>query len=1222
MSSDFVTISVADKPFKLSKAFFPSEKAGSRLIVDTSNVTFTDKNGLADVQKFLSALAAIPAAQRFVQTKALIDGLVPANFEAIADLLLSINFHFPNKFKPVAAQEIAWPEYLLEKLPICLDAKLLANHCRAYKWYVAASRRVVTIAHMSSTGLTKDFLRFVNRLTKEDPALAFALSPTTLHDNTLVAPKTARYFTCSPFGQDFSSSDNNSDKKISQFDPRDVTTDYKPLFLDEKSSHVKLGTVNKMESNQAKRKETAKTRLDHELKGLNDKSGFFPWFHPTRPDTGVLLAGGLPCAVTLDEAKWQLISKTTDIDLFVYGDTEEDRKDMTRIVLEHLESLGGKISHFVSVFKVDGLGREIQVVCPYARSPLGVLINFDSTFIQIGYQDGEFIATPGHCFFTPRSETLITRYNVRFHRMLKAIERGFMPVSDARGHLMYPTKTVFSSRWPFALSASKPLDEEWVLERARDAYIIAKKIDTSHYDSSLQAPVINDKELFDVLLEEFREKAKDSNAKESVTMSVYDPLKLNGTAKEKKDAMVTICRLKTSKPHIEWIATTTEEAMKTFHPQGATLSNGFDIYTAGVNSTLPIPEDGDTEGIYIGHVLLRNVKVVPASTSDKGKKTYNLAAPKDKPLTVEHQPFVDTDSKYPDRESRFMNAGKEPVREIEGIFLFGDIKDPKMLETDFKAHVERREANAKKLKTFAEKKQQARFARFSEERAKRRALEDQRRAVKGLPTLAEQAELDHKALEARRKLQQAKREAAIAKKNAKEGKSVKKQTAVVVEEPQPWAPKKAAPAFVIDGLEFNHPDWHTFTDKQKNLVIDVANRMLVATKNGPLTAESVRAVVKSGLSDNEYSPKPIGERELSIAKTFNDGLANHRSKSSGRPNINLSDVNVPPPKEKEELHDVEAVGPNAKRTEIGCGYFIAGETAFPAPHDWNQLTDAQRDDIIKLATGIVELDGNNKITAARAAEIAAMICRQVPAVSRPAPPATKTIPVKKTADELLREAKKAKEIETAAREKEERSKKDFSLRSTIDFGDLHRYMAEPAKLVTIGVHELPMLYKAFSNGGNEYTTISKEVIKRSDGMVKVRAPVAFSDCLIFDVDDLFVATKSVDSHPERRYNAVVHLANLERWIIKAHEHKDVITSSSSRELIMAALQEELNKEDQVGKMANAPVAEFMRALRHVANTKDFEDKANKAACSKPHAHPGLPGEMPTLFVSRLYVSKV
>lgn len=1088
MSSDFVTITVANRAFKLNKAFFAADLSLSHLDIGTAKASFTNSDGFADVHKFLSALVAIPAAQRFVQTKALIDGLCPANFEAIVDLLLTIKFEFPNKLKPKDAAnnhtELVWPEYLLEKLPICLDAKLLAAHCKAYTWYVAASRRVVTIAHMSSTGLSKDFLRFVNRLTKEDPALAFALSPTTLHDNTLVAPKTARYFTCSPFGVDSADSESGTE----QFTSQGIETSYKPVFLNEKSSHVKLGSSNRASLDRKKRQALAEARLVYELKGIKDEHGSFPWFHPSRPDTGVILAGGLPCAVTLDEAKWQLISKTTDIDLFIYGDSEDDRKDMTRIVLEHLESLGGKINHFVSVFKVDNLGREIQVVCPYARSPLGVLINFDSTFIQIGYQNGNFIATPGHCFFTPRSETLITRYNVRFHRMLKAIERGFMPVSDARGHLMYPTKTVFSSRWPFALSGSEQLDAEWVDRQARLAYAVSKKVKGVD-DETLKKMLIEDKELFDVVLAECDERAQKSRKNESVTMTVYDAEKVL-TEVKREDMVVTSLCLKTAKPHIEWIPTTTAEAMETFHPQGATLSNGFDIYTAGVNSTLPIPEDGDTEGIYIGHVLLRNVKVVPSAVNAKGEKQpCNLAAPKDKPLMVEHQPFADTDSKYPQRY-----ADKEPVREIEGIFLFGDIKDPKMLEKDFKTHLERREANAKKLKAFTEKKQQARYERHQKESAKRRELEDQRRAAKGLPSLAEQAELDRKALEARRKLQQAKREAAIATKNAKE------------------ASKKPV-------------------------------------KTGPVVANPLLQAVKQ------------------------------KSETKG----------------KEELDDVQAVGPNAKISSVPGPLLCA--TVAPAS------TSSVVQKILTVAPEIVK------------------VAQPV----NPAPPATKTIPIKKeikkSAAQLLKEAKKAKDIEDAEKKKDAKQKKDFSLRSTIDFGDLHRFMAEPAKLVTIGVHELPMLYKAFAKGGKEYTTTDKkQVIKRSDGMVKVRAPVSFSECMVFDVDDLFVATKSVDSHPERRYNAVVHLANLERWIIKAHEHKDVITSSSSRDLIMAALQEELAKEDN--KYTSAPVAEFMRAIKHVANTKAFEEKANQVACYKPHAHPGLPGEMPTLFISRLYVSRV
>jgi hypothetical protein len=1361
--TDSINISFDRTNFTLSAALFPPEHSGLKREIDHRPCSFSNpETGIDDVKSLLLKLAKVKTSDRFTETKAIIDCLPARNIEAMIYVLLKIRFRLPTP--PAGQVAPAWPEYLLEKLPICLEAALLAQHCQAYPWYLAASRRAVTIAHMSEKGLSKDFLKFVDRLTKTNPALAFALSPTTLHDNTLVAPKVAQYFTCSPFGK----------QSPSSFTSQGIETTYKTVFLNDKSDHVKLGASNRFPVDQKNQESTAKSRLMVATNGIYDQQGSFPWLHPSRPDTGVILAGGLPCGVMLDEAKWRFIAQTTDIDLFIYGDSEEDRKDMTRIVLEHLESLGGKISHFVSVFKVDGLGREIQVVCPYARSPLGVLINFDTTFIQVGHQAGHFLATPGYCFFTPRSETLITRYNVRFHRMLKAIERGFMPVSDERGHLMYPTKTLFSSRWPFSLSSSKPRTEEWVNDSARSAYLVIKKMTNVSIGTFKTLP-IEDPELFAVLVEEFREKLVEFNSQQKVHLEVYNPeAKPTPTADGKSTKTKTIVAdifLNTSKPDIAWIPTTTAEAMKTFHPQGATLSNGFDIYTAGVNSTLPIPEDGQTEDIYLSRVLLRNVTVLPSvdSTTKDGKKTYNLAAPKDKPLTVPHIPFLDTSKQYPaDKYSLKTGTEAEPVREIEGIFLFADVKDPKTLDSEYQQYIKRREENAAKFKRLVELKRTARHERLKLKHKKRHELENQRRAAKGLVSLEEQAELDRKAIEARRKLKQAKDEAFIATKNAKAGKkSSPKQAEVKTTEKEP--------AFVIDGLKFNHPEWDTFTERQKDIMIMAAKNLLYAAKRRPLTAEVVSETIG-------FSRTP-GDNDAIVAKLFNGAILN-QSLTTNNFSLDLANMQIPLAKDKEELYEVEAVGPNAKEvqavlprvptaipptplgyftvasgrcfltpinwnkwtdferrniisivnrilkvaqekdcladtivdiedtilrhgnhiglsmildtkfyqldsqvrtdatskrtpgglldkpTAVPDGYFMVEDGLFPIPSGWGKRTTAQRNDIVDNIKRILKLgrDKNYDMGSLRAdvyqilrtenlghygmavalttkyceLEKQGLLANMVKSSSRGSPNSVAQIhgtvtPVvvknvkkqiqkklEKSAKERLREAQRELDEEKADLEKEQRDKRNFSLRTTIDFEDLHKQLVVPKDVITIGVHELPLLYKAFAKGGKQYTTLNKEVVKRSTGMVRVRAPVTFDDCLIFDVDDLFLPAKSVDNHPERRYNAVVNLSNLERWILAAHEHKDVLTTSSSRELIMAALQEELKKQDAqfVGQKEGVKVAEFMRAIRHVANQREFEEKANQVSCYKAHPHPGLPGEMPTLFLSRLYVSKI
>ena len=528
---------------------------------------------------------------------------------------------------------------LEEKMPICTDAIKLENFVRNYPWYIEVSRRNVTLAHVSEKGLSKRIVNFIGYLTKTNPAMAFVLSPTTLHDNTLVSPQYAPYFTCNPF-----LSSNLSD----------VKTTYTSVV--EQYVH-KLERFDKVNSERVTF-EVAKSRLENFIKPILGEEGKFPW--RLKQDVGCIIAGGLPCAVVLDENRWQSISKITDIDIFVYGDSDVDRKDMVFLLLDHFSKIGAKFERFKSVIKVFIENCvEIQIICPYARSPLGVLINFDSTFIQIGYDGESFISTPGHCFFTPRNESLITRYNFRFHRFIKILERGFIPVSDERGHIMYPRKMFFSARWK--LFIEEPINP--------DVGDIRNKLERREY-SNAKREIRKQKDIeFGKKLvlnnEEGKQLREKVEARVSTILRVTKELGIQiwtiGVIDENCEEHT--CRITTSKPYVEWEEKTIEEIRRDFKPEENTLSNGFDIYTQGVNSVLPNITEAGILGIDNRVVLLRNVQIL------EEKPEYNLASSKDKPLNVKHLDFVDSRKVFPVSIYE-ADIRKERVRMVEGIFLF------------------------------------------------------------------------------------------------------------------------------------------------------------------------------------------------------------------------------------------------------------------------------------------------------------------------------------------------------------------------------------------------------------------------------------------------------------------------------------------------------------------------------------------------------------------------
>ena len=973
-----LTLQVADLQITFPGGFCNVQTVGKEVVESYVLSTPVIEKGVKLVPKtlvvsFLQKLGASLGDGLALRT--FVDKLETENLEAKIQVLIDLGFRVPADFETLPkgtnkkkenrgalSADSDLIELLKEKIAICTNESMLFQLAQRYPWYIQASRRAVTLSHVSKKGLQPEVIKFIAHLNKTRPDLAFLLSPTTLHDNTLVDPRVARFFTCDPYGQVLSMDRINekSGRLSSPF-----------------SSVVTEETLKELGGTRAKThgdKKVATQRIREVTKCIRTAEGFLPWSHPDTKDCGVLLAGGIVCAAELDEEKWQMIlADGSDIDLFVYGDTEEDRKAMVGIVLKHFDALGGKIEHFKSVFQIKGLGRDIQVICPFARSPLGVLINFDTTFIQVGYRelpiDGiqswqpTFVATPGHCFFshleTDGIQSLITRYNIRMFRLLKLLKRGFIPVSDERGHLLYPTKLFFSSLFPMNIINQSGYTEKWVKEHAVTAYLSEKGYTVDQLKKELGEDYlsrgadayskleIKDQECYDKHMAFWQEKREKHLENSPFTVMVY--AKPYGSTESVVSSAqcgnyVKQGYVPTSKPDVDWVAVTSvEEVMAEFHPDGATLSNGFDIYTQNVNKTLPLPADGVTADLYFSSVLLRNVRVVSA------KSAINVAAPKEKPLEMKRRELCDNVTSYPpcDYYKQEVQPGEEVVREIEGIFLFGEPRPQEDVDHEL-------------------------------------------------------VSLKHKEAQRLEKIKEHRIQGAICK------------------------------------------------------------------------------------------------------------LA-HKKK-------------VDPSKIKRE--DAEAK--------------------------------------------IVAVKPNKYID-------------PVPAIL-----------------------------------------KKITYRSQIGFGDLHKECEEHAGVVTVPVWEVPLIMTTFAKGAKFYMSASGKKVKRSTGMVKVRAPVYIDDCRVFDVDDLLLPARSLDAYPSRRYNVVVQLMNLNRWVIDVHAHADLTMLVKDEKVVMDLIMENLRDKTKIpaneGKSADGiHVSDFLRCVRYVANSTKLEMEARQKVCPLPHAHAGLVGEMPVLAASRFYV---
>lgn len=568
-------------------------------------------------------------------------------------------------------------EYLKENISICTSTDKLRQYVIRYPWYLDASRRAVTLSHVSTKGLAKHVVQFMGALCRCDPALAFALCPTTIHDDVLTSAKYAPYFSCNPA---------NMTDGFAQYQ-----SEYTSILTPEcikgwvKNGGNRTGEVSIV--NARERFATFTKVIFEPTTWEGQETGApkpeFPWHHSEFSNTGCIVAGGLIGALFYDETRWLEVAKTTDVDLFVYAPDAEHAKSMALHLARYFKSIGAKFEYFHSVIRVILQGApDIQIICPQSQTPLGVLVNFDFSSIQIAYQGeftsankitvSRFICTPAYAYFTPRGKSLLTRYNIRFLRLKKIMDRGFIPVTGERGYYLFPSRIFCSSVWKISLEQATPRSQDWIVTRAKNLFLRARHLSLQKLiqdgTKTKTGKLIKTLEDFDMnhgpwaktkiierVVTQAKEEAESYNYQYSFVVLLKDE-----TGEIKRFPFTT------RKQNMRWVSCTLENLETEFKPGGSTFKLGFDIYTEGINKTLAMPEDGLASSYGLDHVLLRNVKIF------QGESIYNLAAPLEKPLNVHHTAFNNFIDKYPNNIS--YAPDKEPVRKIEGLFLFESVE--------------------------------------------------------------------------------------------------------------------------------------------------------------------------------------------------------------------------------------------------------------------------------------------------------------------------------------------------------------------------------------------------------------------------------------------------------------------------------------------------------------------------------------------------------------------
>jgi hypothetical protein len=248
-------------------------------------------------------------------------------------------------------------------------------------------------------------------------------------------------------------------------------------------------------------------------------------------------------------------------------------------------------------------------------------------------------------------------------------------------------------------------------------------------------PLDNPK-LYEKYLEIERDAVEDKNRGRYHQVNILD----------RNDTIVSTFACRGSKPRTEWYEfENAAEAMSKFNPNGATLSNGFDIYTAGVNSTLPTPVDGEINSGYCYTVLLRNVRVLPA------QEEYVMTAPKEPDQSVIKHKELGSFSKDYCSKGEFRRCECPScalvVRRVEGIFFFNT--EPETYEEMEALKEKNKDVDEKKnaeTETYLRRRRLARDARRARLKKRNEALRELK-AEKAKEMKAQQDEESQEELE-------------------------------------------------------------------------------------------------------------------------------------------------------------------------------------------------------------------------------------------------------------------------------------------------------------------------------------------------------------------------------------------------------------------------------------------------------------------------------------------
>ena len=145
-------------------------------------------------------------------------------------------------------------------------------------------------------------------------------------------------------------------------------------------------------------------------------------------DSGCVIAGGFLQALSNDICYENGTYKNSDIDVFIYGSEG-------MMVLEKLVTVLDKAGYgftirgsIINATKQDE--QVIQIVCNTLPHFYHVIYRFDNSACQLAYDGSDLYVTPDFIHYVTYGESRFFAPEARSYRILKSVDRGYVPVYD------------------------------------------------------------------------------------------------------------------------------------------------------------------------------------------------------------------------------------------------------------------------------------------------------------------------------------------------------------------------------------------------------------------------------------------------------------------------------------------------------------------------------------------------------------------------------------------------------------------------------------------------------------------------------------------------------------------------------------------------------------------------------------------------------------------------